>query len=429
MSKNKIDINKGFVVGYGALAVLALMAGFIVNFSSNLTIDADLLSSGSSCLSSSTVQKIAATSDEQDVFGEKAVAYAVTTRQGNRLKLLIGAKEENRIGGGGIVTFTAGIQNLNDKKYSDKYGRIVLNFKDGNRTKKLDFYYNNPNLELGAWWYKSLSTSVIDYGSSFQAELRNGSNYHFQACISKAINLKDVFGIQETAPSPVPSPSVSPSVSPSPSPSPSPSASASPTLSPSPTVSATPLFSVDIKNGYNAISVDQLVNAQSFINAGMVVFDYNYNGDRKWRQTSKGDNISELYPGTGYYVYYEGPDTKVTFTKNDLVDSEKVFSVKKGWNLLSAPTGGYLKDVKIRVLKEGYVSSCNRTDCTQEKTLKELFEGTASTRKAYAKMYLVSDQNASDAKDAFEVIEINENNLDEIELSDESIFWVYLFDL
>ncbi|OQA52814.1 MAG: hypothetical protein BWY43_00322 [candidate division WS2 bacterium ADurb.Bin280] len=241
--------------------------------------------------------------------------------------------------------------------------------------------------------------------------------------------MKDVFGIQETAPSPVPSPSVSPSVSPSPSPSPSPSASASPTLSPSPTVSATPLFSVDIKNGYNAISVDQLVNAQSFINAGMVVFDYNYNGDRKWRQTSKGDNISELYPGTGYYVYYEGPDTKVTFTKNDLVDSEKVFSVKKGWNLLSAPTGGYLKDVKIRVLKEGYVSSCNRTDCTQEKTLKELFEGTASTRKAYAKMYLVSDQNASDAKDAFEVIEINENNLDEIELSDESIFWVYLFDL
>ena len=48
MSKNKMDINKGFVVGYGALAVLALMAGFITNFSSNLTVDADLLSSGSS---------------------------------------------------------------------------------------------------------------------------------------------------------------------------------------------------------------------------------------------------------------------------------------------------------------------------------------------------------------------------------------------
>lgn len=435
MSKNKVAINKGFVLGYSAIAILALVAGFISNYSSNLTVDADLLAPGSSCLSSSTVQKISSTSDEQEVFGENAVSFAVTTRQGNRLKVVLGAKEENRIGDGGIVTFTAGIQNLDDKKYSDKYGRIVLAYKDGNKNKKLDFYYNNPNLDLGAFWYKSISSSVSNYATVNQLELRNGTNYHFQACISKAIDLKEAFGIEDSTPTPTPT--VTTSASATITATPTATATTTVTATTTSTVTATstttqtatPLFTIDIKHGYNAIYVQQAMGVQKFLNAGMVVFDYNYNGDKNWRQTSKGDNISELYPGTGYYIYYEGSDTSIVVTEDDLTSSGKIFSMKKGWNLLSSQTGGYLKDIKVRVLKTGYVSSCNRTDCTNEKTLKDLFLGDISSKQAYGKIYLVKDQSATDSTEAFEMVEVTEENIDQIELSDESIFWVYLFDL
>lgn len=420
MSNGKVAINRGFVLGYAAIAILALLTGFVTNYSSNLAINADTAGTGSSCLTYTTVQTVEATTEEKEVFGDNAVAYTVLTRQNKRFKVLLGAKEESSIGSGGIVSFTAGIQNLNDTAYTEKKGRVVVKYTDANTDKTLDFYYGNPNLALGKYWYKTISTSMTNYNSALNLELRNGSSYHFQACIANAINLPEALG--DETPTPTATATTIETTGPT--------NTSTTTATATATNTSSVVYSFTIKNGYNAIMVDDVFKITPFTSNGMVVFDYNRNGDKKWRSTAKGDNITAMRPGLGFYVYNAGPEKTVNIRDHRLVEnSTTVAAVKKGWNLLSTKTGGTLANIPVKVLKTGQANSCNKPECVRDTTLRELLEGTAATRKAYGKIYRVVDGNASDAASAFAVTEVTSDNLDTVSIPANTIYWIYLFEL
>lgn len=423
MASSKVAINRGFVLGYAAIAILALLAGFVSNYSANLAVDADTLGEGSSCLTYTTVQRLEPTAEEKEVFGSNAVAYSVLTRQNKRLKVLLGAKEQSRVGGGGIVAFTAGIQNLNDYNYTDKKGRVVLKYTDVNTEKRLDFYYGNPNLALGKYWYKTVSTSMNNYNSALQLELRNGSNYHFQSCIANAINLPAALAVS----TPTPTPTVTATSTTTSTTTSTWTVTSTATTTTTTTSTASP-YTFTIKNGYNAIMVGGGYSISPFTNAGMVVFDYNRNGDKKWRSTARGDKIGMVRPGLGYYVYNPGPER--TINLGDVpMDDQTLAVVKKGWNLLGTKDGGKLSQINVHVLNPGQANACNTLACARATNLKALFEGTPSTRKAYGKIYKVADGNASNAATAFSVIEITADNIDKVEIPSGSMYWVYLFEL
>jgi len=413
MANSKVAINRGFVLGYAAIAILALLAGFVSNYSSNLAIDADTLGAGSSCLTYTTVQTVEPTAEEKEVFGSNAVAYTVLTRQNKRFKVLLGAKEQSKVGSGGIVAFTAGIQNLNDFTYTEKKGRVVLKYTDVNTEKKLDFYYGNPNLALGKYWYKTISTSMNNYNSALQLELRNGSHYHFQSCIANAMNLPAA--LAGTTPTPTATVTTTATTT------------STSTATVTSTSSSAP-YTFTMKNGYNALMVDNGYLISPFTSAGMVVFDYNRNGDKRWRSTARGDNIHMARAGLGYYVYNPGPERTVNLG-NASVDDQTLAVVKKGWNLLSTRTGGKLSAISVSVLNPGQASACSSSACVRNTTLRTLFEGTASTRKAYGKVYRVVNGNASTAADAFAVTEVTAENIDTVEIPAGTIYWVYLFEL
>lgn len=436
MSNGKVKINRGFVLGYAAIAILALLTGFVTNYSSNLAINADA-GPGSSCLTYTTVQAVEATAEEKEVFGANAVAYTVLTKQNLKFKVLLGAAETSRVGSGGIVAFTAGIQNLNDKAYTEKKGRVVVKYIDANTEKRLDFYYGNPNLALGKYWYKTISTSMSNYSSALTLELRNGSNYHFQACIASAMNLTQALA----SPTPVSSPTTTTTTTTTATTTATGNDTVTVTTSPTTTttttttasVTATPTanpYNITVKNGYNAFLVDDVFSITPFTNEDMVVFDYNRNGDKKWRSTANGDNITTTLPGLGYYVYNAGPAKTVDIEPYRTTEDPVNYAVlKKGWNLLSTEAGGTLANITVKVLKEGQALSCNQLECTRETTLEELFTGTAATRKAYGKIYQVVDGNSSDAATAFSVTEVTADNLSSVTLPAGGIYWVYLFEL
>ena len=437
MSNGKVKINRGFVLGYAAIAIFALLTGFVTNYSSNLAINADA-GPGSSCLTYSTVQAVEATAEEKEVFGANAVAYTVVPRppMNIKLKILLGATETSKIGSGGIVAFTAGIQNLTDTAYTDKKGRIVLKYVDGNTEKKLDFYYGNPNLALGKYWYKTISTSMSNYSSALTLEFRNGSDYHIGACIASAMSLTQALA----SPTPVPSPTTTTTTTTTATTTATGDDTTTVTTTPTTTttttttsVTATPTadsYNVMVKNGYNAFLVDDVFSITPFTNEDMVVFDYNRNGDKKWRSTANGDNITTTLPGLGYYVYNAGPAKTVDIEPYRTTEDPVNYAVlKKGWNLLSTEAGGTLANITVKVLKEGQALSCNQLECTRETTLEELFTGTAATRKAYGKIYQVVDGNSSDAATAFSVTEVTADNLSSVTLPAGGIYWVYLFEL
>lgn len=510
----------------------------------NTDTESDYAGDGSSCQTGSTVKTIAVTSAEKALFGDSVVAYQVETDQNKNLKVLVGAKESSAVGDGGVVTLTAGIQNLDDKDYSDKKGRIYLKFTNGSTNKKLQYYYGETKLSQGQYWYKTVQTSMTDYNSSMTLELRNGSDEHLQACISNAISVDKAVVEENGGTSTSENPYISSisvygggaddsavsvgdsikigfseaidpnsingslelggdvtGLSSSETGGVSVSSSGIVTIKniatfDTGTVSSSGSFTVkaalnstgkrltitltagnsvaitdedfssatqtggtvedndgnamqadssindpsgsfgsssesdltySVLNGYNAVSTDVAVSTEAFLDAGMTVFDYNWNGDKKWRSTSSGDEIDVMYPGVGYYVYNPSSDEDVTVST--VSSASDIYSAKKGWNLLHSESGGTLDEVDVNVLNSGESLSCHTSDCVTEKTLYDLFEGTASTRNAYSKMYLIVDGNSDDASTAFDVIEVTEDNIDSIEIPENSTYWVYLFDL
>lgn len=184
--KSKVSIQKGFVFGVTAVAVVAVLTGVVMRMS---TISADTNSTASAatnCVSGSTMAASPLTDYEQTNFGAKANAYQVTTLQKKTFRFVVGVTQQSSIGAGGVVNTKVGIGNLNNAVYTEKDGRMVVVLPDGT---KVDYYYGNPNLAVGAYWSATKAVSLTSYSSIIRLENRNGSGYYLQGCVANAIDL------------------------------------------------------------------------------------------------------------------------------------------------------------------------------------------------------------------------------------------------
>jgi hypothetical protein len=145
--KRKVSIQKSFVFGVTAVAVVAVLTGAVMRLT---TISANpVIGNGQSCVAGSTVTPSEPTAQELTNYGANAKAYNVFTKQDKSFRLVIGVTEQTHIGVGGVVNFKVGLANLNNFVYTEKKGRVVLILPN---KQTLDLYYGDPNLAIGAYW-------------------------------------------------------------------------------------------------------------------------------------------------------------------------------------------------------------------------------------------------------------------------------------
>ena len=188
-------------------------------------------------------------------------------------------------------------------------------------------------------------------------------------------------------------------------------------------------MTLNLKNGYNTVylqGVQVPAATDTILKKDVTIFDYNWKGDKKWRSTAAGDRIVMLLPGLGSYIYNPGPDTTVQLYA-PVAPTENKTVIKRGWNLLSNENEAKLADLKVNVVKKEEKNACNSLTCSEQKTLKDLFEGKPSVRRAYGKIYQIIDSNATTADKAFKIIEITESNLSEVKVP-AGVYWLYLFE-
>ena len=222
--KRKVSIQKGFVFGVTAVAIVAVLTGVVTRMSNISADTTSIPSAATNCVTGSQMVASPLTDYEKTNFGAKANAFQVMTLQKKTFRFVIGATQQSSIGAGGVVNLKVGIGNLNNYVYTEKKGRMVVVLPDGT---KIDYYYDSPNLAVGAYWSATKPVSLTSYSSVIRLENRNGSGYYLQGCVSNPINFVEALA------SPVPSvvPSKSPSKTPVPSPSKSPSVTSSQVVS------------------------------------------------------------------------------------------------------------------------------------------------------------------------------------------------------
>ncbi len=233
--KRKFSIQKGFVYGVTAIAVLAVAVGLVVRFSS---VSADIAADSnadavSECYQSYTswpynvsnrcyetmaaactrTERLATktqatpTTEEKRVYGDKVQAWDVGINNGNRnakFRLLINAK---RTGTTGPVRFDFALQPTMTN-WGGNSDRIYIIFGDGLGYKKT-YNYIAKNTVWSSYINKEISTGSVNI--MFRGKNEDG-------CIKSVLNISQALA----TPTPSPSPSVSPSPSPSPSSTPTP---------------------------------------------------------------------------------------------------------------------------------------------------------------------------------------------------------------
>lgn len=170
---------------------------------------------GTSCLSGAAVSPTTVTDTEKATFGDKSVAYNVTSAQSKPFKLIIGVSEVSHSGSGGTVSFTYGFKNLWSGNYgSSSDGTILLAKWAPGETPTtrmgldpfswgvsanhfLVFDHRNVVTPPQGYWSKTLQMNVADYSSyNIRAHMLNGGGdglAHQQVCINNAINLVAAF--------------------------------------------------------------------------------------------------------------------------------------------------------------------------------------------------------------------------------------------
>ena len=422
----KLKIQKGFIGGIAAVAVLAILSGLVLRFSS-ISASTETTSSSSSCVSGATVSAIPPTDEEKKIFGDNVKVYITKTRQNKTFKVLLGVKEQSKIGGGGIVSFTAGLQNLNNFVYTEKKGRVVVRLKQtgGNKASQvsaMDFYYGNPSLPLGKYWYKTQERFILNYSNvSVSLELRNGSGYYLQSCIANALDLNQT--LNPTTPTPTPTPT--------------PSSTATATATSTQTSTPAPEgYDISLKHGFNAIVIPDSVKpvlTQKLKDAGMTVFAFNVTGDKAWNRT-----IGDFHPWQGYYVLNEGDERTI---KVDLAPSNYQYykSIAPGWNLLANSSGEAVKlsDLKYDSYSTIQQNTGNAVSCA---TGGDNMDGAGCVKinpvslsdlikngKGHTKIYVVKDSYATTAADAFQIIQVDNSNVDSVTIPAGKPFWFYLW--
>jgi len=183
----------------------------------------------------------------------------------------------------------------------------------------------------------------------------------------------------------------------------------------------------EIKNGFNTVVVSDLYRVDSFTKAGMTVYDFLWTGDKHWRFTGESD-FGPLQADVGYYVYNPGPDQEICAAKG--TGGAKEIILKQGWNLLANSSDGAqtLSQISLRAVNVGAANDCASASCSSATTPKQLFEGSASTRRAYYKISVIKDGSASDPHQAYETITVTSENLDSVTIPAGKAYWLYLFE-
>lgn len=404
------QIQKSFVLSCFAIAVLAILTGFVLRYSPDIMASEQTSStatptSSQNCQNGTTVKQSDLSAQDIEIFGEKAHAYVVHNLQSKDFKILISAKEVSEAGEGGVVSFTYGFQNLNNFAYGDsKDGTMTLNWKNGKSNQRLVFDSRNTSIASGKYWYKTKEATVLDYTADIKGYMLNGGGdglAHPQSCINRIIDLSEDF--------------------------------AAPVASP---------VSLTLKKGFNTVlaPIDATTGQQVVLDtaplteAGMYIFDFNRLGQKSWRSTAKGDLIPYFFGQVGYYVYNPSEEQTLILAANPssyVAGDEEQIKIRRGWNLLSNPNlskATYLSDFKVNVLRRGVDAACLGAGCYEEASLRDLLTGTAATSRGYGYIFQITNGNSTDPNTAFTKVKIDSSNLDTVTISPKTVFWFYLFE-
>ena len=179
---------------------------------------------------------------------------------------------------------------------------------------------------------------------------------------------------------------------------------------------------ISLTKGYNAFFVPSNMTSVDASVLGIdkyVLFAFNGDGLKQWYSSEKSALPKYLQPGTGYYIYSRSDNVKVPL--KEVTGATTGVQVHQGWNLLANATGqaAKLSELTYSVVK---TAECKTVDCTESKTLRNLY----SAGRAYSKIYVVSDDKATDAAKAFQILTVDSANADSITIPAGKIFWFYL---
>ena len=217
---------------------------------------------------------------------------------------------------------------------------------------------------------------------------------------------------QKSTPTPVQTSTSMPAFTPKP----TPAFTSAPVSTPMPTPTPTPIVNIKpafvLKNGLNAISIPKdrkAILTQRLKDAGMTIFAYNLQGDKKW-----STNFDTFNHWIGYYIYNPGADRAIDVDISPNESGERMF-LSAGWNLLANSSNNdmYLSDLQ-------YYSAGNPQT---GKSIKDLI----LENRAYASIYVVANPYAADANDAFEKINVTSANINQVTIPANRLFWLYLF--
>jgi len=202
--------------------------------------------------------------------------------------------------------------------------------------------------------------------------------------------------------------------------------SVSPTVSPTETVSITPgPNQMVIKHGFNAVYLPEgmgLVSTDAFTEKGMTAFAFNRNGNKKWNTTMR-----MLNHWIGYYVYNPLSTTTINVSVVKMPESPSDKFITKGWNLLANSTKADLKVADMQYyVSSGCAIKAGEATCRSIGDNTELGDLLTSKR-AYGYIYIIKDPYASDANNAFELVQVTAANVGSIKIPAGKLFWFYLY--
>lgn len=404
-------IQKSFLISYVAVAIVALSSGIFANyFMEDVSADVLATSSGekvtaSSCKNNSPLLKSESTLTEQEIvnYGKNAKAWVIKTQQEKTFRIIIAVEQIAASGSGGEVKFTVALGNMNTFNYNDKEGKIWLITSD--TSTPLEFLYdesNTLNLAPGKYWVGQKTRTIKNYSTTtVGAMMVNGTRLHRQGCIPSVINLSEAFDLTtSTATSSV-------------------SATSTSTSNISQATWSLPAgFSAHYVPSYYAG-----LKANEILNAGMYIYRFNIEGDKAWKIYTIEDAKTVLTPGVGYYVYNPGERVSVDL-EEDSSYTETV-NLRRGWNLLANSETGSIKlgEQEFPVINDSADNTCDTIDsCFTTKTISEL----VTEGRIYSKVFMIVDNTATDASEAFEIQTINAENIDSIQIPQGTPYWIYI---
>lgn len=446
-SVNKgVKIQRGFVAGIVAVCVMSIATGLVLKYGS---ISASSFGEGGGarnyCLTrgvgQTEVLSATPTSEEINTFGQRAKAFNIKINEKQAsFRFVLSAKELEKIGDGGRAKIDIGltfIEGLGKEVWGGNGDSVHLTFKEDESS--LIFQYNRAS--RNQLLKKSFEKSFTDYQKGdFDVEFI-GRNY--DGCI-QTVNLATLLGKATGGGNDLIVASATPS--------PNVSSTATPTLSPTDSCAGNNLDTgnnlategcalqepdgyqtLTLRPGFNAYSlspITKILTTQDLIDAGMTVWVFNREADKKWY--TPGPNSRVMLPSIGYYIYNPGTTSKSI--EVPFYGGESISSVWDGWNLLS---NSNTQPKKLNEL-EYYIDGCppanqGQISCTSvghRTNLSAFFTGVTGEGdgwRAHPVILVVDDPYTSDPDKAFKEIRVTEQNRETVEIPAGKLFWIYIW--